>query len=104
MLLIPVNNFQSCQEDFQYLAVDKVSCLRNRVFYMSAHVLLNSLNQLRKRDKMEGLQSILSHFCNKFNNSGARIFRFYLSHDIKLLNNCILARICQNFAVFYAML
>ena len=27
---------------------------------MSAHVLLNLLNQLRKRDKMRGLQSILS--------------------------------------------
>ena len=29
---------------------------------MSAHVLLNLLNQLRKRDKMEGLPSILSFF------------------------------------------
>ena len=27
---------------------------------MSAHVLLNLLNELRKRDKMRGLQSILS--------------------------------------------
>ena len=27
---------------------------------MSAHVLLNSLNELRKSDKMQGLQSILS--------------------------------------------
>ena len=34
---------------------------------MSAHVLLNLLNKLRKRDKMRGLPSILSHFCNKFN-------------------------------------
>ena len=30
---------------------------------MSAHVLLNLLNELRKRDKMGGLPSILSLFC-----------------------------------------
>ena len=34
---------------------------------MSAHVLLNLLNELRKRDKMRGLLSILSLFRNKFN-------------------------------------
>ena len=34
---------------------------------MSARVLLNSLNELRKRDKMRGLPSILSLFCNRFN-------------------------------------
>ena len=34
---------------------------------MSAHVLLNLLNELRKRDKMRGLPSILSLFSNKFN-------------------------------------
>ena len=34
---------------------------------MSAPVLLNFLNELRKRDKMQGLPSILSLFCNKFN-------------------------------------
>ena len=32
-----------------------------------AHVLLNLLNKLGKRDKMRGLQSILSLFCNEFN-------------------------------------
>ena len=35
---------------------------------MSAHVLLNLLNKLRKRDKMRGLQSIISLFRHKFNN------------------------------------
>ena len=43
---------------------------------MSAHVLLNLLNELRKRDKMRGLSSILSLFrneFNKFNNTGAHI-------------------------------
>ena len=42
---------------------------------MNAHVLLNLLKELRKRDKMGGLLSILSLFrnkFNKFNNTGAR--------------------------------
>ena len=34
---------------------------------MSAHVLLNLLNELKKSDKMRGLRRILSFFCNKFN-------------------------------------
>ena len=36
---------------------------------MSAHVLLNLLNELRKRDKMRGLPGILSLFGNEFNKS-----------------------------------
>ena len=43
---------------------------------MSAHVLLNLLKELRKKDKMRGLQSILSLFCNefdKFNKTRARM-------------------------------
>ena len=43
---------------------------------MSAHVLLNLLNVLRKRDKMRGLPSILPLFrneFNKFNNTRERI-------------------------------
>ena len=43
---------------------------------MSAHVLLNLSNELRKRDKMRALPSILSFFRNefdKFNNTGARM-------------------------------
>ena len=35
--------------------------------YMSAPVLLNLLNELGKRDKMQGLPSILSLFRNEFN-------------------------------------
>ena len=34
---------------------------------MSAHVLLNLLNELGKRDKMRGLPSILSLLRNEFN-------------------------------------
>ena len=43
---------------------------------MSAHVLLNLLNELGKRDKMRGLPNILSLFrseFNKFNNTRARM-------------------------------
>ena len=37
--------------------------------YMSAHVLLNLLNELRKRDKMRGLPCILSFFATSLINS-----------------------------------
>ena len=46
---------------------------------MSAHVLLNLLNELEKIDKMRGLPSILSLFrneFNKFNNKRARMLDF----------------------------
>ena len=46
---------------------------------MSAHVLLNLLNELGKRDKMQGLLSILSLFrneFNKFNNTRARMLDY----------------------------
>ena len=39
----------------------------NRGSYMSAHVLLNLLNEFGKRDKMWGLPHILSLFLNEFN-------------------------------------
>ena len=41
---------------------------------MSAHALVNLSNELVKRDKMQGLPSILYLFCSKFykfNNTGA---------------------------------
>ena len=43
---------------------------------LSAHVLLNLLNKLRKSDNMRGLLRILSLFHNKFNklnNTAARM-------------------------------
>ena len=55
---------------------EEPSCKINRGSYMNAHVLLNLLNELGKRDKMRGLPSILSLFrneFNKFNNTGARM-------------------------------
>ena len=56
---------------------------------MSVPALLNSLNELRKRDKFRGLPSILSLFrneFNKFNNKGVRMLdsTLYLSNDIKI--------------------
>ena len=46
----------------------------HRGSYKSSHVLLYLLNELRKRDIMRGLQSILhlfSNMLNKFNNTRA---------------------------------
>ena len=45
----------------------------HRGSYMSAHVLLNLLNELGKRDKMRGLPSILSLFRNEFNKFNNKI-------------------------------
>ena len=55
---------------------------------MSAHVLLNSLNELRKRDKMRGLPSILSLFrneFNKFNNTRERMLDsiYHMTNTLK---------------------
>ena len=53
---------------------------------MSAHVLLNLLNELRKRDKMQGLPSILSLFrikFNKFNNTGAQMLDYIYHMTLK---------------------
>ena len=56
--------------------------------YMSAHVLLNLLNELGKRDKMRGLPSILSLFrneFNKFNNTRARMLDSIYHMTLRLL-------------------
>ena len=55
---------------------------------MRAHVLLNLLNKLRKRDKMRGLSSILSLFrneFNKFNNTRARMLDsiYHMTNTLK---------------------
>ena len=55
---------------------------------MSAHVLLNLLNELGKRDKMRGLPSILSLFrneFNKFNNTRARMLDCIYHMTLRLL-------------------
>ena len=55
---------------------------------MSAHVLLNLLNELGKREKMRGLPSILSLFrneFNKFNNTRARMLDsiYHMTNTLK---------------------
>ena len=45
---------------------------------MSAPVLLNLLNQLRKSDKMRGLPSLMNSIIQEHN------VRFYLSYDITI--------------------
>ena len=55
---------------------------------MSAHVLLNLLNKLGKRNKMRGLPSILSLFrneLNKFNNTRARMLDsiYHMTNTLK---------------------
>ena len=55
---------------------------------MSAHVLLNLLNKLRKSDKMWGMPSILLLFrieFNKFNNTGARMLNSIYHMTLKLI-------------------
>ena len=54
---------------------------------MSAHVLLNLLNELGKRDKMRGLPSILSLFRNSFNkfNNTARMSVYFYHMTLILL-------------------
>ena len=55
---------------------------------MSPHVLLNLLNELRKKDKKPGLLSILSLFPNKFykfNNQGAWLLDSIYHMTLKLI-------------------
>ena len=70
---------------------------------MSAHVLLNLLNESGKRDKMRGLSSILSLFRNefyKFNNTRARMLDSF--YHMTLSHFCRKKR--YNFVIMYATL
>ena len=63
----------------------------HRGSYMSAHVLLNLLNELGKKDQMRGLSSILSLFCNKFkkfNNTRARMLDsiYHMTNTLNLIS------------------
>ena len=75
---------------------------------MSAHVLLNLLNELGKRDKMQSLPSILSHFrnkFNKFNNTGAQSNGYFLrKQDQTLLWTCVASAQLQCVNNHYAKL
>ena len=70
---------------------------------MSAHVLLNVLNELGKSDKMQGLPSFLLLFCNEcniFNITRARmldsIYHMTLRFvwNLFLLKNVIIVSLC----------
>ena len=76
--------------------ITSFQCIEDLTF--SAHVLLNLLNELVKRDKMRGLPSILSLFrnkINKFNDTGARTLNPIYQITIKLFFlNRVFARNC----------
>ena len=69
---------------------------------MSAQVLLYLLKELGKRDKMRGLSSILSLFCNNFaksNNTRARMLDSIYHMTLRILWNLISAVKCYNFSL-----
>ena len=78
--LCPVTYMHAIYSGCITLVFSRLS-LQHRGSYMSAHVLLNLLNELRKRNKIRGLHSILSLFrneFNKFNNTRTRmLYSFY---------------------------
>ena len=75
---------------------------------MSANVLLNVLNELRKSNKMRGLPSILLLFRNefdKFNSTGARLLDHIYHYDIKFtLKSLFLHKKSEYFVIMYATL
>ena len=73
---------------------------------MGAHVLLNLLNELGKRDKMRGLPSILSLFrneFNKFNNTRVRMLES-IYHMTNTLKPDFWHKKRYNFVIMYATL
>ena len=55
------------EEKLEYKARHERRQEEDRGPYISAHVLLNLLKEMGKRDKMRGFPSILSLFRNEFN-------------------------------------
>ena len=69
---------------------------------MSAHVLLNLLNELGKRDKMQGLPSILSLFRYKFNKLNNT--RALIVDSIYHMTNTLKSDFwCKNVIIFFIM-
>ena len=80
------------REAISKLRIDKIGPFEHSIYkgsYMSAHVLLNLLNELGKRDRMRGLPNILSFFLrnefNKFNNKRARMLDSIYHMTLRLL-------------------
>ena len=65
-------------EDSSTSAIDRGS-------YMSAHVLLHLLNELRKRDKMLGKPRILSLFRNELNKFNNTRDVFYVRREVDVI-------------------
>ena len=90
MTVNPVTYCQKEPDIINYVTFRWITCglqHSNLRSYLSAHVLMNLLNELRRRDKMEGLPSILSLFCNefdKFNNTSARMSDFIYHMTLRL--------------------
>ena len=65
---------------------------------MSAHVLLNLLNELRKSNKYEACPAFYCFFCNKLNklnNTGAQMFDSIYHMKFKLLFGMKTSRFCH---------
>ena len=58
-------NDRALIKQIMFIGFSNVKFLLHGGSYMSAHVLLNLLNELGKRDKMRGLPSILSLFSQR---------------------------------------
>ena len=71
---------------------------------MSAHVLLILLNELGKRDKMRGLPSILSLFCNEIMVTLDFIFRLVhcSSEDVSFSIICL--NVFEGIKQFYLLM
>ena len=88
---------QTCKADntLRTKNIGRISILKIKVIVsaysgsnMSAHVLLNLINELGKRDKMRGSPSILSLFrnkLNKFNNTRAGMLDSIYHMTLRLL-------------------
>ena len=71
---------------------------------MSAHVLLNLLNELGKRDKMRGILSLFRNEFNKLNKTRARMLDSIYHMALRLLWNLISVVKRYTFVIKYATL
>ena len=75
---------------------------KHRGSYMSAHVLLNLSNELRKGDN---ILSLFPNKFNKFNNTGAQLLDSIYHMALKLLfKSCFCVKNAQIFFRIYATL
>ena len=68
----------------------------NRRPYMSTHVIFNSLNKVGNSDKMRGLPSISSLFCNEFNKfkiQEHKVKILFIIHFVIMMFNNMLNRV-----------